>query len=68
MFTVRKEYMEYREFLKSKYVEVREKYGRVAAEDIAELIIKFDGVVLGLTYDDEKEVEEYLYSLCGKKS
>lgn len=66
--TVNKKDMEYRDFLKSKYVEVREKYGKVAAEDIAELIIKFDDIILGLTYEDDEQIENFLYSLCKKKS
>ena len=60
--------MEYRDFLKSKYVEVREKYGKAAADDIAELIIKFDDIVLGLIYEDEEQIENLLYSFCEKKS
>lgn len=66
--TVNKKDMEYRDFLKSKYVEVREKYGKEAAEDIAELIIKFDDIVLGLVYENQEQIENLLYSFCEKKS
>lgn len=59
---ISKKDMEYRDFLKSKYIEIKEKYGKVMAEDIAELIIKFDEIILG-TFLDEEQAEEFIKNL-----
>ena len=63
---IRKEDMEYRNFLKSKYIEVKEKYGKVAAEDIAELIIKFDEIILNIGLETEEDIQDFLRQLCMK--
>ena len=66
MNCIRKEDMEYRNFLKSKYIEVKEKYGKVMAEDLAELIIKFDEIVLGVGLETEEDIQDFLRQLCMK--